>query len=216
MKRRDFVNSLAGVGAGVLVAPPIAWAQAQAPRPGIDFIRLERVVPVDAAAGKIELIEFFWYDCPHCNAFDPVLTQWLKKAPKDVVFKRMPVAFRDDFVPQQRLFYALEAMGLLDKLHASVFAAIHAQKQNLSKGPAIIDWVVKQGVDKAKFVEHFNSFSVSTKATRAHQYQEAYAVEGVPAFGIAGRFYTDGERAQTMERALQVVEYLLTQARQAA
>ncbi len=216
MKRRDFVNGLAGVGAGVLLAPQPVWAQAKAPRPGIDFVRLERTVPVEAAAGKIELIEFFWYDCPHCNAFDPVLTQWLKKAPKDVAFRRIPVAFRDDFVPQQRLFYALEEMGLLDQLHARVFAAIHEQKQNLSKGQAIIDWVGRQGVDKDKFFSHFNSFSVSTKATRAHQFQEAYAVEGVPAFGIAGRFYTDGERAQTMDRALQVVEYLLAQARQAA
>jgi thiol:disulfide interchange protein DsbA len=211
MKRRDFVGSLAGFGASTLVLP--AGAQVVA-RAGIDFVKLERMVPVEAPTGKIELIEFFWYDCPHCNAFDPALTQWLKKAPKDVFFKRIPVAFRDDFVPQQRLFYALEAMGLIDKLHVRVFAAIHEQKQNLSKGDAIIDWVVKQGVDKAKFVEHFNSFSVSTKATRAHQFQEAYAVEGVPAFGVAGRFYTDGERARTMDRALQVVEFLLSEVRQ--
>jgi thiol:disulfide interchange protein DsbA len=104
-------------------------------------------------------------------------------------------------------------MGLLDKLHTQVFTAIHTEKLNLAKGDAIADWVAKQGVDKAKFLDQFNSFSVSTKATRSTQLQNAYRVEGVPALGIAGRFYTDGAMAGSMERALQVAEFLIAEVR---
>jgi thiol:disulfide interchange protein DsbA len=161
----------------------------------------------------VEVVEFFWYSCPHCNVFEPTLAEWVKKLPKDIAFRRVPIAFRDDFVPQQRLFFALEAMGLVEKLHTKVFAAIHGEKQNLATGEAITEWVGRQGVDKAKFVEQYNSFSVVTKAGRASKLQNAYKVEGVPALGVAGRFYTDGSMAGSMERALQVVETLVAEVR---
>jgi thiol:disulfide interchange protein DsbA len=99
-------------------------------------------------------------------------------------------------------------MGLVDKLHAKVFAAIHGEKLDLTKAAAIVDWVGKQGVDAAKFSEQFNSFSVATKSTKAAQLQNAYKVEGVPALGVAGRFYVDGALAKGMDRALKVVESL--------
>ena len=212
MKRRDF--SLAcGAVTGAAWLPTGASAQAKPPQAGVDYLALEKPAAVEAAAGKIEVIEFFWYNCPHCNVFEPTLEAWIKRAPKDLVVRRIPVAFQDSFVPQQRLFYALDAMGLVGQLHAKVFAAIHAEKQNLAKGDAIVEWVVKQGVDKAKFLEHFNSFSTSTKATRGSQLQNAYRVEGVPALGVAGRFYTDATLAKSMERALQVVDFLTAQVR---
>src|SRR5687768_17298611 len=115
MDRREFSAGLASVaGAGLLGgAPSLAWAQKK-PEEGKEYRKLDKVVPVEAPPGKIEVIEFFWYSCPHCNAFEPKLVSWIKSAPADVVIKRVPVAFRDDFVPQQRLFYALEAMGKLD------------------------------------------------------------------------------------------------------
>lgn len=212
MKRRDF--SLAcGVAAGAAWLPTGALAQAKPPQAGTDYLVVEKPAGVEAPAGKIEVVEFFWYSCSHCNAFEPALEGWIKRAPKDVVVRRVPVAFQDSFVPQQRLFYTLEAMGLLDKLHAKVFAAIHGEKQNLTKADAIVDWVVKQGVDKAKFQEQFNSFSVATKATRGTQLQNAYRVEGVPSLGVAGRFYTDSTLTKSMDRALQVVEFLAAQVR---
>jgi thiol:disulfide interchange protein DsbA len=104
-------------------------------------------------------------------------------------------------------------MGLVDKLHAKVFAAIHGEKQNLAKGDAIAEWVGKQGVDKTRFMEQYNSFTVATKASRATHLQNAYKIEGVPAIGIAGRFLTDGPMAGNMERALQVVEALASDIR---
>ncbi|NBT55891.1 MAG: thiol:disulfide interchange protein DsbA/DsbL [Betaproteobacteria bacterium] len=213
MKRRDFSVVCGAALAGSAVAPRLALAQAKPPVAGTDYMVLEKRASVEAPAGKIEVVEFFWYSCPHCNAFEPTLNAWVKGVAKDVSVRRVPVAFRDDFVPQQRLFYALEAMGLLDKLHGQVFAAIHVEKQKLARGDEIGDWVGKQGVDKTKFMEQYNSFSISTKATRGAQLQNAYRVEGVPALGVAGRFYTDGSLARSMERALQVVEFLTGEVR---
>ena len=217
IKRREF--SLAGPAAwtaglvGGWGHVSLAQAQVGAPSAGVDYQRLDKPVAVDTPAGKIEVIEFFWYSCPHCNAFEPTLEAWIKRAPQDVVIKRVPVGFRPDFAPQQRLFFVLEAMGLVEKLHAKVFHAIHVERQRLDTPEAIADWVAKQGVDKTKFMEQFNSFSVASKQKRAVQLQDAYRVEGVPALGIAGRFYTDGTLAKSMERALQVTDYLVAEVR---
>ena len=209
MKRRDFSLACGAVMAGAGFVPSIALAQAKAPEAGVDYLVLDKRVLVEAPAGKIEVVEFFWYNCPHCHAFEPTFDAWSKKVPKDVAVRRVPVAFRDESAPQQRLYYALEAMGLVDKLHAKVFAAIHVEKKELNKGDAIADWVAKQGVDKTKFLEQYNSFSVATKASRATQLQNAYKIDGVPALGVAGRYWTDGSMAKSLERALQVVDHLV-------
>eukprot|EP01034_Spumella_vulgaris_P030006 gene30006-37152_t len=115
MKRRDFSLGTAAALAATGLALP-AHAQ-KTPEEGSDYLALDKRVPVETPAGKVEVIEFFWYACPHCNAFEPKLEAWIKKNPADVVVKRVPVAFRDNFVPQQRLFYTLEAMGKLDEVH---------------------------------------------------------------------------------------------------
>ncbi|OIN91257.1 MAG: disulfide bond formation protein DsbA [Comamonadaceae bacterium CG1_02_60_18] len=214
MHRRHVLSlaATAGVAASVF-KPVVAWAQAGAFRAGPDFLPVSPLAPVDAPAGKIELIEFFWYNCPHCNAFEPVLSPWVKQLPSDVVFKRIPVAFNDSMVPQQRLFYALQAMGSLEQLHARVFAAIHVGKIDLKRGDAITNWLVQQGVDRTAFASHFTSVGVATQASRAIQMTQAYRVDGVPALGIAGRYYTDGALAGSMERLLRVAEFLIEQVR---
>ncbi|WP_180128781.1 thiol:disulfide interchange protein DsbA/DsbL [Rhodoferax sp. BLA1] len=211
LKRRDFCAAATLAGAALTTTPLLA--QAKVPQAGADYAKLRKPAPVDAPAGKIEVIEFFWYSCPHCNAFEPVLNSWAQRLPKDVAFKRVPVAFQDSYLPQQRLFYALEAMDLTTKLHDRVFAAIHVERQDLSKQAAITDWMAKQGVDKALFTSHFNSFTTVAKARRASQLMDAYEVEGVPALGVAGRFYTDGAMTKAMDRALQVVDFLVAEVR---
>ncbi|MEI8028857.1 MAG: thiol:disulfide interchange protein DsbA/DsbL [Comamonadaceae bacterium] len=213
MKRRDFSLAFGAAVAGAALIQPQAWAQVKPPESGVDYVVLDKPAAVEAAAGKIEVIEFFWYSCPHCNVFEPTFDAWSKRVPKDIAVRRVPIAFQSDFVPQQRLFYALEAMGLVDKLHRKVFTAIHVEKQKLDRPDVIADWVAKQGVDKTKFLEQFNSFSAATKATRGTSLQNAYKIEGVPALGVAGRFYTDGTLAKSMERALQVVEFLAASVR---
>ena len=127
--------------------------------------------------------------------------------------RRVPVAFRPDFEPQQRLFYVLEAMGKVEELHKKVFYAIHVEKLALANADSITAWAEKQGIDKAKFVEMYNSFTVTTKARKATQLQDIYKVDGVPALGIAGRYYTSATLAQSMTRALQVTDALIAQSR---
>lgn len=215
MKRREFSIATLGAAAGSLGWSSAALAQGPARFvAGKDYIKLDRTVSTDTEAGKIELIEFFWYSCPHCNAFEPTFAEWVKNAPKDVVVRRIPVAFRDDFAPQQRLFFTLEAMGLLEKMHAKVFQAVHVERLPLNTDAGIQTWIEKQGVDKTKFADTFKSFGVASKVKRAVQLQNDFKIEGVPSLGVAGKFYIDGTLAGSMERALQVAESMLAQVRQ--
>ena len=212
MQRREFSISAGALATLVTTAGlPItaAHAQTQSPKEGVDYLMLDKPAPTEAAAGKIEVVEFFWYSCPHCNRFEPQLEEWAKKMPKDVVLRRAPIAFRPDFEPQQRLYFALEGMNKVEELHKKVFYAIHVEKQALNSLPLIADWVEKQGVDKAKFIEAYNSFPVATKTRKATLLQDAYKVDGVPALGVAGKYYTSGSVAQTMERALVVADHLV-------
>ena len=190
MKRREFslatLGTAAAVGAIGFSGPSLAQGPAKFVA-GKDYIKLGRAVPTETETGKIEVIEFFWYSCGHCNSFEPAFAQWVKNVPKDVVVRRMPVAFRDDFAPQQRLYFALEAMGLLEKLHSKVFQAIHGERLPLNTDASILTWIEKQGVDKTKFADTAKSF---------------------------GKYYIDGTSAGSMDRALQVTDSLLAQVRQ--
>jgi thiol:disulfide interchange protein DsbA len=216
MQRREFSLSAASaavVTLGSTALPGMAQAQARAFKEGSDYLALDKPAPTEAPAGQVEVVEFFWYSCPHCYAFEPLLEAWIKQVPKDVYIRRVPVSFRPDFEPQQRLYYVLEAMGKVEELHKKVFNAIHQDKQPLNTADLVAAWAEKQGLDKAKFVEMYNSFSVTTKARKATQLQDQYKVDGVPALGIAGRYYTSGTLAQNMPRALQITDALIAQSR---
>ncbi len=215
MNRREFSQTAAGAAGVALASSPLwmgaAHAQPKKPEAGKDYLVVDPRAAVDAPAGKVEVVEFFGYFCPHCNAFEPTLSAWLKTLPAHVAFRRAHVAFNDAMAPQQRLFLSLDAMGLIEKMQASVFAAIHRDKIKLNTREEVVDWVVKQGIDKTKFLENYNSFSIATKASRMTQLQNAYKLEGVPALGIAGRFYIDGTLAGSMPRVLQVADYLIAE-----
>ena len=216
MQRRKFSFSLVtAASASALAAglPMAAQAQAKRFKEGADYLTLSQPAPTQAPAGKIEVVEFFWYSCPHCDDFEPQFDAWVKKAPADVVVRRVPVAFRADFEPQQRLFYVLQAMGQLDTMHRKVFNAIHRERQALNTHESVIAWAVKQGLDKAKFTELYQSADVAEKVKRATLLQDSYAVDSVPSLGIAGRYYTSAGQAQTMERALLVTNSLVVQVR---
>jgi thiol:disulfide interchange protein DsbA len=214
MNRREFsVGTACVLASAALGLPGAALAQLRKPEAGTDYLTLDKRVNPDVPPGMIEVIEFFWYSCPHCNAFEPQLEAWIKKLPPYVVMRRVPVAFRDDFVPQQRLYYTLEAMGKLPELHAKVFRSVHVENNPTDREELILAWAEKQGLDRAQFKELYNSFTVFSKARRATQIQDDFKVGGVPSIGVAGRYYTDGDLAGNMERALQVTEYLIGEAR---
>ena len=216
MKRREFSLAASAAAAGTLtLGTSSSWAQAAAPKEGKDYIKLAKPASVGAPAGKVEVIEFFWYSCPHCNVFEPQFEAWAKSQPADVVVRRVPVAFNASFLPQQKLYFTLEGMNLLPQLHAKVFRAIHVERNGLKNDDAIFEWIGKQGVDVAKFKEVYNSFTVANQARKAAQLQNEYDVEGVPAMGVAGRYYTDGTKAGNMDNVLRVVNALIASSRKA-
>lgn len=216
MNRREFSTRLAALPAGLACAAGTASAQpGGTPVEGKHYVRLAQPLPV--ASGKIEVIEFFWYGCPHCNAFEPALEAWLKKLPPDVAFRRVPVAFREvPDVAHQKIYYALEAMGKLDEMHRKVFYAIHGERQRLEKPAEIAAFMSKNGIDGAKFIEVFDSFSVQSKLRQARQLADGYKIDGVPAIGVHGRYYTSGTLAGSSAAALAVADYLIERARKSA
>lgn len=215
VNRRSFVVKgglsvvgISALGAATLTGVSNSIAQTGSYASGTDYETLSKPVAVDAPKGKVEVIEFFGYFCPHCNSFEPELEKWLQKLPADIAFKRVPVAFDPRAVPMQKLFYTLETLNLLNQYHKQVFAAVHVKGQNLSSTEGVQAWAKSAGLDMAAFNATYNSFSVNTKASKAKQLVAAYQVDGVPSFGVGGKFYTDGQLAKGNTRALAVVEHL--------
>ena len=196
MHRRDFALSLLATGAALP-----AWAQRVAPKEGSEYMRLAQRAPVQAPAGQVEVAEFFAYSCIHCFNFEPLLEEWNQRKPAGVVLRRVPVAFSPAFVPMQRLYYALESMKLVDKLHGAVFKAIHVDRLPLTTQAPITDWVARQGVDRAAFTAAYNHPDTTEKCKAAAALQDAYGVEGTPALGVGGRFYIPGQGARTLSIA---------------
>jgi len=211
MKRREF--SAAALFGATALAPALAHAQG-GPVEGKNYVRLSVPVPTNAPAGKLEVVDFFWYGCPHCAAFEPELDSWAKRLPDDVVFSRVPVAFRaEPFTTHQRIFFALEALGLVDALHRKVFYAIHVERQALDKPAEIEAFMAKNGVDIAKFRDAFASFTTLAKIKRAKLLVDGYKIDGVPAMGIQGRYYTAGSLAGGNDRMLAVTDFVLQKLR---
>jgi thiol:disulfide interchange protein DsbA len=182
---------------------------AQSPKieEGFDYRILPVVQPVDVK-GKVEVIEFFWYGCPHCYDFEPELSAWVKRQPKDVVFKRVPVAFRDDLMPHSQLYYALESMGKGDALNEKVMYAMHKENKRLLTEADIADWVASQGIDRNTFLATYRSFAVVSKARAAKQLAEAYRIDGVPTIVMQGKYVTSPSIAGTKAKAIAVMDYL--------
>ena len=213
INRRDLTLTGAAVA---LVAASGVRAQGATPIEGKDFVRLPTPAPVAAPPGKIEVVEFFSYGCPHCYSFEPLLESWIKKLPADVTFRRVPAVFNAPFEGYAKLFYALEASNQVDAMHKRVFAAIHVQRQRLDKEADIAAFVKSAGGDDAKFLDAYKSFGVATKLRQGKQLAEAYKIDGVPTLGIHGRWFTAGSLAGTHERALTVADQLIARARKPA
>ena len=217
LTRRDFSGCLLGAALGS--ALPAAHAQPGTTE-GVNYVRLAEPAPA-TGGGKIEVIEFFWYECPHCNALEPALDAWSRRLPEDVVLRRVPVWFREEpFGPQQRLFYTLEALGLVPTLHRKVFQAIHVDRTRLRTPEDMAAFALKNGADPIGFMTTYNSFGVQTKSQQARQTAAAYKIDAVPAMGVQGRYYTNGNLANAglppgpIDRMLGVVDALVVKVRQ--
>jgi thiol:disulfide interchange protein DsbA len=174
----------------------------------------ELVSPPQATEkGKVEVLEFFSYMCPHCDHIDPVVAKWQKALAKDVVFVRIPVIFRPQWEAPARLYYTLDALGELDKLHGAAFSAIHRENTDLGNEANVTNWVVKKGLDRKKFSDAYNSFTVQSKAQGSKQKQGAYAIPGVPAFVVAGKYRTPDNYPGSFDEMMKLVDELVAKAR---
>jgi thiol:disulfide interchange protein DsbA len=203
--RRHFhklaLATLAAVALPARAATP--WLPILPPQPASD-------------AGKIEVLEFFSWGCPHCRDFNPSLSRWAAKLPKDVSFHRVPISFgRASWANLARLFYALDALDALDRLDDVAFAAIHERRINLYTPEAARNWAQQQGLDPNRFSEAFSGFSTETHIARAEQLSRAYKVNSVPALSVAGRYMITAETAQGHAGMLAVADELIAKSRKA-
>ena len=207
MNRRDFAT-------GMLLTPLAATLVHAATEvvEGKDYLALQKPMPV-AVPGKIEVIEFFGYWCPHCNALEPRLEQWVKALPSDVNFVRIPVAWQEAHVPYQKLFYALEVMGVKNDVHAKAFKAFHEQRLRLDNDANIAAFAAAMGVDKVKLADALKSFSVASKIRVASQQAKSYQIEGVPTLVVNGKYVTSPEIAKGEAPAFNALDALIQKAR---
>jgi protein dithiol oxidoreductase (disulfide-forming) len=198
------MNRLIPVLLALFLALPLSAASQQPS----SFTEVNPPQPVEAN-GKIEVLEFFWYGCIHCYNLEPHIETWLKTLPPDVAFRRVPAVFNERWAHDAAIYYTLESMGLLDKLHKPLFDAIHQNRLRTDSQAAFTEWLQKNGVDAKKFMDTMKSFGVQSKARRAMQQTVAYKIDGTPAMAVNGRYTVSAEQAKTQQGMLQVVSKLV-------
>ena len=186
------------------------------PQMGVEFNQTIQPIPTDSP-GKIEVVELFWYGCPHCHELDPQLNAWVKKQAKDVVFKRVPAVPRPDWVTMAKVFYVMESLNLTEKLHTKLFDAIHKQKAfRPDDEKAATEWLVREsGLDRKKVESEFASFSINTKINTAAQIFRATGATGVPTLLIDGRYITSVTMAGGPQELFNTANYIIENLRKA-
>jgi thiol:disulfide interchange protein DsbA len=173
-----------------VLAASTAFASPTDPKSGVEYVTLAQPQPVQATGKKVEVIEFFMYHCPHCNALEPQLEQWVKKQGDNIVFKRVHLPSSGPNDPEAHLRLTLEALGKAEEFQPKVFKAWHVDRLRLNTDAAIIDWASKNGLDRNKFLDAWNSFGVTTKLRRLPQITSDYKVDSVPTIIIDGKYQT--------------------------
>ncbi len=191
----------------ILLALPLTVSAADPAPPlfqeGKDYVRLPSPVP-PATPDKVEVVEMFWYGCPHCYELEPVTQEWLKRKPENVTFTRIPVAFGASWESGARAYYAAEALGVLDKLHPLLFDAFH-QRRKLNTEDELAVFFAEHGVDQEAFRKAFKSFQTETQLRRGNQLAQRYGVKGVPAVIVNGKYDVRSPRI------FEVVDFLIAQ-----
>jgi protein dithiol oxidoreductase (disulfide-forming) len=199
------------LGLGLVAVSP---ARAESLAEGIDYVTLA-APQATSDADKIEVVELFWYGCPHCHQFEPMLHKWTEALPDDVVFVRMPAVLTPRWELHARAYYAAEMLGVLDKTHEALFAAIHDKKQKFETEDAMAGFFTAQGVDEKKFRDAMKSFGVASKLNRARQMTQRYGINGVPVLIINGKYRTSASEAGSLGNMLKVTDQLIVQERAA-
>ena len=195
---------------GALIFSAVAFA---APQAGKDYLEIKPAQPTDTG-NKVEVVEIFSYMCGHCNDFEPKVAAWVKQLPPDTQFRRMPVVFgRASWETMARSYYALEALGEIEKFHPKIFAAIHNDNIILQQKDVLTDWLEKQGLDRKKFAAAFDSFSTGGKIQRGNQRAQSYGITGVPSMVIDGKYMISTAQSGNYENMLKTADELLKQVR---
>ena len=205
------------LSAALVAASVFGMAAVQAAEPataGKEYIELSNPVPV-SVPGKIEVVALFWYGCPHCYHFEPVINPWIDKLPKDVNFKRVPAMFGGPWDAHGQMFLTLEAMGVEHNVHNAVFDAIQNKRMRLTKPEEMADFLATQGVDKDKFLATFNSFAIKGQVNQAKELAKKYEITGVPSMVVNGKYRFDLGTAQGPEGVLHVADQLIAKERAA-
>ncbi len=197
---------------GSLSFAPLSMAEA--PQVGTNFDAVAQPIATDNAA-KIEVMEIFWYGCIHCYDMEKPLSAWVKKLPSDVYFKRMPGLPNASWAPMAKAFYAMETLGVAEKLHTPLFEAVHKSKTvNPTDEKAVIAWVTQQSrMDKSRVEGAFKSFTINTNLNRAAQVFRASGATGVPSLVIDGKYITSSTMNGGNEQALKVADYIVENVR---
>ena len=194
--------------AAFLALPGLALAQGK-----FAYTELKPVQPTESAAGKVEVLEFFWYGCPHCYSLEPSIEAWTKKLPADVQFRRVPAVFNERWGHDAAIYYTFEAMNLVQKLHRPFFDAIHRDALRTDNQQALAEWLKKQGVDDKRFFDTMKSMGVDTRVRRAMHLTLAYRIDGTPAMAVQGRYTVSAQQGRSQQGMVDTVDYLVAQAR---
>ncbi len=198
MRSTKLFHILAALTLGPALLPT---SHAQQPVEGKEY-KLIDPVQKPASGKKVEVIEFFSYACPHCAEFEPTLQAWLKQKPKDIEYKMVPLVFRDPWKAPAKLYYTLEAMGLVDKYHLKVYDAIHKENKELFTDQAVKDWAKSVGIDAAKFNQVYDSFGIDAKTQNSVAMGKAYGIQFTPAMAVNGKYWTGPSMVMSPEGGL--------------
>lgn len=177
---------------------------------GKDYETINPAQPTNTGK-KVEVVELFWYGCPHCYKFEPYIQRWKKKKPANVEFIVMPAIFRPEWALFARAYYTAEVMGILDDTHEAFFEAIHELKQKMNSEAAILAFFKEHGADEAKFKKTYRSFAVESKVRRAMDMTKRYGAKGVPTMVVNGKYRTSATLTGTHNNTLKVVDYLIAE-----
>lgn len=166
-------------------------------------------IPTSAPSGKIEVLEFFWYGCPHCYDLEPEMEEWLKKQGENIEFRLIPSPLNPSWAIHTQFFYAAEALGVLDKLHKPLFDAMHKERRKIFDKESLIDFAVEQGIDRKEFTDAWKSFGVFVKIQQARKLGKRSQLTGVPAIVINGKYKTSASLAGSHQKMFKVMDELI-------
>jgi len=190
-------------------------AAQQVMRAEIDYRVIENPQPVSVTTG-IEVIDFFWYGCPHCYNLQPALERWIGRKPADVTVRRIPAVLRDSWAPHARIYYTLEVLGETERLHQRVYHDYHVGKLAMSKPEVMSEWAVRNGIARERWDEAYNSPQVAQKLAEAAKQTRAYKVTGTPSLVVQGRYLTSGSMAESLDGMIAILDGLVQRVRHQA